>query len=71
MPDNNNVQLQSGKAIRLIFEYEGEVVRLISQQPVQMASLTQIYRGSMQPITSIYAMLPVKPRVQRESARSV
>ena len=37
MPDNNNVQLQSGKAIRLIFEYEGEVVRLISQQPVEMA----------------------------------
>ena len=37
MPDNNNVQLQPAKAIRLIFEYEGEVVRLISQQPVEMA----------------------------------
>jgi hypothetical protein len=36
MPDNNNVQLQPAKAIRLIFEYEGEVVRLISQQPVEM-----------------------------------
>jgi hypothetical protein len=37
MPDNNNVQLQPAKAIRLIFEYDGEVVRLISQQPVEMA----------------------------------
>lgn len=37
MPDNNDVQLQPTKAVRLIFEYEGEVVRLISQQPVEMA----------------------------------
>ena len=37
MPDNNDGQLQPAKAIRLIFEYEGEVVRLISQQPVEMA----------------------------------
>jgi len=36
MPDANDVRTQPAKAVRLIFEYEGEAVRLISQQPVEM-----------------------------------
>jgi hypothetical protein len=36
MPPDNAMQAQPEKAIRLIFEYEGEAVRLISQQPVEM-----------------------------------
>jgi hypothetical protein len=36
MPPDNIMQAQPAKAVRLIFEYEGEAVRLISQQPVEM-----------------------------------
>jgi hypothetical protein len=36
MPTDNAMQAQPAKAVRLIFEYEGEAVRLISQQPVEM-----------------------------------
>jgi hypothetical protein len=36
MPSDNAMQAQPVKAVRLIFEYEGEAVRLISQQPVEM-----------------------------------
>ena len=36
MPPDKVMQNQPAKAVRLIFEYEGEAVRLISQQPVEM-----------------------------------
>jgi hypothetical protein len=36
MPPDNVIQAQPAKAVRLIFEYEGETVRLISQQSVEM-----------------------------------
>ncbi|MDE2366243.1 MAG: hypothetical protein KGM95_04845 [Betaproteobacteria bacterium] len=36
MPPDNVAPQQPAKAVRLIFEYEGETVRLISQQSVEM-----------------------------------
>ncbi len=36
MPPDNVAPQQPAKAVRLIFEYEGQTVRLISQQPVEM-----------------------------------
>ncbi len=36
MPPDNATPQQPAKAVRLIFEYEGQTVRLISQQPVEM-----------------------------------
>ncbi|HEX8875070.1 MAG TPA: hypothetical protein VF780_10625 [Nitrosospira sp.] len=36
MPPDNVAPQQPAKAVRLIFEYEGETVRLISQQAVEM-----------------------------------
>jgi len=37
MPTSSATQLPPHKAVRLIFEYEGDTVRLISQQDVEMA----------------------------------
>ena len=37
MPTSTATQLTPHKAVRLIFEYEGDTVRLISQQDVEMA----------------------------------
>jgi hypothetical protein len=36
MPPDEVMQNQPAKGVRLIFEYEGDAVRLISQQPVEM-----------------------------------
>lgn len=36
MPPDNATPQQPAKAVRFIFEYEGETARLISQQPVEM-----------------------------------
>jgi len=37
MPTNSGMELPTNKAVRLIFEYEGGTVRLVSQQNVEMA----------------------------------
>src|SRR4051812_48885403 len=37
MPTPSTAETPTPGAVRLIFEYEGDTVRLISQQPVQMA----------------------------------
>ena len=34
---NNSSEPQPTRAVRLIFEYEGDRVRLVSEQPVEMA----------------------------------
>jgi len=40
MPMPSTAETPTPGAVRLIFEYEGDTVRLISQQPVQMAITT-------------------------------
>ena len=40
MPMSNTSDVSPTAAVRLIFEYEGDTVRLISQQPVQMTVTT-------------------------------
>ena len=37
MPTNSGMELPTHKAVRLIFEYDGDTVRLVSQQNVDMA----------------------------------
>jgi len=37
MPTNSGMELPTQKAVRLIFEYDGDTVRLVSQQDVEMA----------------------------------
>ena len=37
MPTNSGMELPTHKAVRLIFEYDGDTVRLVSQQNVEMA----------------------------------